>query len=203
MLEACPVCRTTLLSQVQRCPDCGTDLSPFIERQQLCSQLVSMARQLISQGETQRAERILPQLSQLDAIPPAIVRELHARLALRKGDSASAEQLARQIGGAVETELLEQCEQLNAARRQARELYNSALWQARQGAYPAAAEELASAVLLDPTDPRIWQLKLKLELKARLYSRCYASLAALDRLHARPLEFARLEALLPATAQAA
>lgn len=197
MLEACPVCRTTLRGGVQHCPDCGADLQPFIDRARQLEELVKLTRRLLSGGETQRAAQLIPQLSHLGTVPPEILRELNARLALAGGDTGAARSLAQQLDGEDRDELLRQCELHDSTRRQARELYNSALWLARQGAFPAAAEELVRAVQLDPAEPHLWQLKLKVELKARLYSRCYSSLAALDRLNARPLELARLEALLP------
>ena len=55
-----------------------------------------------------------------------------------------------------------------------------ALSSARRGMAPVAAEQLARAIQLEPADPRLWQLKLKADLKARLFGRCYTDLAALD-----------------------
>lgn len=203
MLDACPICRTTLREPVQRCPDCGADLQPFIDRTQRVSELIKLARNLLQHGQTREVEQLLPQLSHLDTVSPAVLRELNARLALSRRDSATARSLAEQLeSGAERDELLRQCGQLDASRQQARELYNSALWLARQGSFAAACEELQRAAGLDPHEARIWLLKLKVELKAGLYARCYQSLAALDRLHARPAEFARLDSILPAAAAA-
>src|SRR5207237_9630868 len=102
-----------------------------------------------------------------------LAQQLQADSAAEAGSTA---ELARQVAEA------------QAARRQACELYNSALSAAREGRYRAAAEQLARAAQHDPAEPRLWQLKLKADLKARLLARCYADLAALDRLNARPPE---------------
>jgi Tfp pilus assembly protein PilF len=201
-LEACPLCRTTLRSSSEQCPDCGGDLRPFIATQQRIGELTQLARQHIAQGLLDSAQRLLPRLSQLGTIPPEVLRELNARLALAAGNSGEARSLAQQLDGEDRAELLRQCDLLDAARLRARELYNSALWLARSGSFAAAALELEQAAAADPASPEVWQLKLKCELKARFYGRCYTSLAALDRLQARPAEFARLEALLPASAAA-
>lgn len=202
MLDACPVCRSTLREQTVRCPDCGTELQPFLDRQHQQAELLKLVRRYLSAGELPKAEHILGQLSHINDLPPELLRELNCRLALVKGDVATARSLATQLPEVLGAELLRSCDAHDAAVRQAHELYNSALWRARQGSYSTAVEELALAVQLAPQDPRIWLLKLKVELKARQFKRCYASLAALDRLHARPNELARLEALLPATAVA-
>jgi Tfp pilus assembly protein PilF len=199
-LEACPLCRTTLRTPAEQCPDCGGDLRPFLATQQRIAELTQLARRLLAGGNTAEAQRLIPRLSQLGTVPPEVLRELNARLALANGDTRAARSLAQQLDGEDRAELQRQCDLLDSAQLQARELYNSALWLARQGSFTAAAEELQRAAGADPGQPAIWQLKLKTELKARLYSRCYASLAALDRLRARPVEFARLEALLPAGA---
>jgi hypothetical protein len=205
LLDACPLCRSTLRGGEQQCPSCGADLKPYLGAQARVQELVRLARQLLSQGETDRAASLIPRLSQLASLPPATLLELRGQLALLQGDTAAAVALAGQLGTehSAGERLREQSRQLDEQRLRARELYNSALAEARSGRYPAAAAQLATAAELTPADPRIWQLKLKADLKARLFSRCYADLAALDRLGARPLEFARLETLLPAASSAA
>ena len=47
------------------------------------------------------------------------------------------------------------------------------------------------------SDPALWELKLKLDLKCAYYLRVYADLRALDRLNARPRAWLNLESLLP------
>jgi len=201
LLDACPLCRTTLRGGEQQCPSCGADLAPYLAAAQRTQELVGLARQLLSRGEKARAAALIPRLSQLSNLPPATILELRAGLALAGGDVAQARQLAGQLGSehSAAQRVEQQAAALDEARLQARELYNNALTLARRGSAPAAAEQLLRAVQLDPGEPRLWLLKLKVDLKAHLLGRCYSDLAALDRLGARPPEFARLEALLPAT----
>ena len=102
---------------------------------------------------------------------------------------------AMTIVAAIQAELELRREQLFKAR----ELYNHALSAARSGAYLQAARYLEQAVRLDPEDPNIWSLKLKVDLKCHYYQRCYEDLYRLDKLAARPPEFFDLEQHLPAT----
>ena len=201
LLDACPLCRTTLRGGEQECPSCGADLRPYLDAAQRSNQLVGLARQWISAGSADQAAALVPRLSQLTGIAPATVLELQAQVALAAGDTAQVLALAGRLGSehATAQRLVSQAQAQAQAKLQARELYNNALVAARAGSAPQAAEQLARAVQLDPGEARLWQLKLKADLKARWFGRCYSDLAALDRLGARPPEFARLEALLPAT----
>jgi hypothetical protein len=205
LLDACPLCRTTLHGGEEQCPSCGSDLLPYLAAAQRAQDLIGLVRDLLSRGETERAAALLPRLNQLSGLDPALLTELQAQLALARGDSAEALRLADQLAkarGALAARIRDGAAEQQQARLRAYELYNNALGAARRGAALAAAEQLARAVQLEPREPRLWLLKLKADLKARLFSRCYADLAALDRLAARPPEFARLEALLPVTAHA-
>jgi hypothetical protein len=202
LLEACPLCRSTLRGGEQQCPSCGGDLTPYLAAAARSRELVALAQHWIHTGETARASSLLPRLSQLSSLAPSQIVELRAELALASGDLALAGSLATQSALAPES-----AQRLQAAvgaaqerRQTAHELYNAALAAARRGSPAEGAELLSRAVQLEPQEARLWLLKLKVDLKPRLLSRCYADLQALDGLAARPPEFARLEALLPATA---
>jgi hypothetical protein len=196
-LDACPLCRTVLRGGEAQCPHCGADLAPYRDAAQRAAGLTATVRELLARGAAGQAAQLLPLLSRTAAVPKETLLELHARLALAQGNPAGAVELARQLGGAAGAEVEQASAAFAAAGRQARELYNSALAMARSGRYGLAAEQLQRAAGLDPDLAELWRMKLKVDLKARLLARCYTDLAALDRLGARPLEFARLEALLP------
>lgn len=199
LLDACPVCRSTLRDSGTRCPECGSDLKPFSDALQLQVELAELARQLITSGRLVEAGQLLPRLAQIESTQPELLLELHSKLALAEGNSAGAQGFIHKLSqGPLRANLQAECDKLLATTKAAQELYNAALWHVRSGAFASAANELQRAVETCPGDATLWQLKLKAELKAGLYGRCYASLTALDRLHARPAEFARLEALLPA-----
>jgi tetratricopeptide (TPR) repeat protein len=196
-LDACPLCRTTLRGGEERCPGCGADLLPYLENAGRAQQLLALAREQLSRGDTASAVALLPQISRIAAVDAGELTELEARIALAQQDFATVRTLAEKLGGSPGQSLLAELEARRGQQRQARELYNQALTEARQGSYAAAAQRLQHAVGLAPAEPALWQLKLKCDLKARLLYRSYDDLQALDRLRARPLAFARLEALLP------
>ena len=139
-------------------------------------------------------------LPQITGAAAADIAELWARIALLEGDYLAARQALAACDPAIATELAGELNTVQAFHAQARELYNQGLAAARRGAYPAAAAHLARAVTLDPGDPMLWYLKLKVDLKCGHFQRCYAGLAELDRLNARPPEFHGLEQLLPPVA---
>jgi hypothetical protein len=196
-LDACPLCRTVLSVASSQCPGCGADLSPYRDLSVLAASYLSLASELLSRGELPAARQIIERLPQLVEVNSGELIALTARLLLLEGNTQGVETLLAKCSPAVAAEVRTELEERNRDRRRAQELYNHALTAAREGAYMPAAQHLARAVCYETSDPSIWALKLKVELKAALYDRCYRSLAELDRLGARPPEFHRLEELLP------
>jgi len=201
-LDACPLCRTLLTEGAKTCPGCGADLSPYYNLEELRTRYLSFARELLSRGELEQARGIFEGITQLISTDDPAWHELATRLALADGDFAVAEELADKCAGQVAKQLHEEINVQRANRIAARELYNYGLTAARSGAFACAAEQLARAVVLEPDDAAIWQLKLKVDLKQQDFTRCYEDLHALDRLTARPVEYHRLEELLPPLVQA-
>jgi hypothetical protein len=196
-LDACPLCRSTLAPGAQSCSSCGADLTAYYDLARLTSQYLSLAREMLSRGEVDGAREIISRLPSLSGVDSSEMAELTALLALVEGRYAEAAQLAGQCEPARAEQLLSEAEVGLERQRRARESYNYGLTAARDGAYSAAADYLRRAAEEDPHEAAIWQLKLKVDLKARRYFECYRDLAALDRLNARPHEFLHLEALLP------
>lgn len=202
-LDACPLCRTVLPlaaepgESVTTCPGCGADLTPYADLEALAVAYRKLAQEMLSRGQTDGARRIVNQLPRLTELEDGELTTLTARLALADGDYQRALALAQNCDPGVASELHAAVNHRRQDQLTARELYNYALSSARQGAMSQAARQLSRAVTRDPTDPNIWLLKLKLDLKCGFFQRCYADLAALDRLAARPPEYATLEELLP------
>ncbi|MCC7479226.1 hypothetical protein IT575_12310 [bacterium] len=201
--DACPVCRGTLedsmlLGAAPRCPHCDTDLSPYLNLLSRAGELLELAARMLERGDDDLAEEVVARLPQLLPDPGPQYWELAARLAIsrRQWDSARA------LAGRLSPELRGEIERLTALvernRRSARELFNYALTCARRGEYRVASDSLAAAADYDPDNADIWRLKLKVDLKAGRWQQCYSDLAGLDRLAARPQEFAGIEKLLPA-----
>lgn len=200
-LDACPLCRSVLPAAVAQCPTCGADLRPYLDIAALADRYLKLARELLSRGETERVHRIIAQLPQLSGAKAGELTEIRARLALGEGDFAAVERTLDNLAPAVADTLRAELAQRRRDLAKARELYNHGLAAARAGDHALAARYLADAAGLDPADPNIWVLKLKVDLKCHYFARCYADLEVLDELAARPPEFYNLEALLPAIAQ--
>jgi len=196
-LDACPLCRTVLSKDSVQCPGCGADLSPYRDLAMLSANYLNLASELLSRGELPAARQIVERLPQLGEIDSAELNALTARLLMLEGNTPGAEALLADLSPVVAAEVRAELEARHRDRRRAQELYNHALTAAREGAYMPAAQHLARAVCYETNDPGIWTLKLKVELKAALYDRCYRTLTELDRLGARPPEFHRLEEMLP------
>ena len=196
-LDACPLCRTVLSEDPAQCPGCGADLSPYRDLSVLAASYLQLAGELLSRGELPAARQIIERLPQLGEVDSGELNALTAHLLLLEGNTQGAEALLAKCSPAAAAEVRTELEERTRDRRRAQELYNHALTAAREGAYMPATQHLARAVCYETNDPNIWALKLKVELKAALFDRCYRTLAELDRLGARPPEFHRLEELLP------
>ncbi|MCH7471561.1 hypothetical protein IIA79_01215 [bacterium] len=208
-LDACPLCRTQLGAEEaaggadeggapSECPECGADLAPYLELDGLGDRYLKLARELISRGQMEQAREIVEHLPQIvDAAARPEYYEVAALIAIYDKDFHHAASLAGNCEDAAAIELREQIELHQRSVFYARELYNHALSSARKGELSVAAKQLARAVDLDASDPALWELKLKLDLKCGYYQHCYADLAALDSLVARPPEYAKLEEALP------
>jgi hypothetical protein len=197
VLDACPLCRTTLSEGAKSCPGCGADLSPWTDIAAVSQSYIGNARELITEGEFEQAGRIISRLSQLSEVEPHVLAGLQCRLALGCQDAQGARAL---LGGlsSSDRELLEpQLRELEQREAHARELYNQALTSARRGEYARGARQMELCVKQFSSDPALWMLKLKLDLKSGHYMRVYTDLRSLDRLDARPLAWNDLEALLP------
>jgi hypothetical protein len=166
--------------------------------EQRASEYLELARELIARGELEQAEAICDGLPLWAEDRQSSVDALRARLALAKDQLELAEQSISALpAGAESSQLTALLRTRQAARLAGRELYNSALATARTGNTPLAALQLASAAAHQPHESTIWLLKLKADLTTRNFPECYADLAALDRLGARPREYTHLEQLLP------
>lgn len=199
-LDSCPLCRTVLPGGSAQCPGCGADLRPYLDVAALADRYLKLARELLSRGDTERVRQIVACLPLITSEAQGELAEIAARLAILEGNFAAAEQALAGCEPLTATAIRHEL----AARRQetfrARELYNHALAAARDGSFILAARQLEAAVQLDADDPKLWALKLKVDLKCRDYRKCYRDLNRLDKLAARPPEFFDLEELLPATA---
>jgi hypothetical protein len=196
-LTACPLCRSALPPGAETCPDCGGELAPYRALQTRAAAYVDLARELISRGELAQAQLVADELPLLAEEYADEVAALQARLAIERGElEQAAAGLARLAPGAA-AGLRHLLAQRQAAQLRGRELYNSALVQARGGNHALAARLLAQAVEALPGAAELWELKLKADLKSRNFASCYTDLAALDRLGARPREYTHLEQLLP------
>jgi hypothetical protein len=200
-LDACPLCRSLLTEETATCPACGGNLLPYRDIDALTVSYVKLARELLSRGDTASARHVIEQLPQLSSVAEEELAELSAEAAIQEGDFHSAEATLAKASPVVAEELKQELDRQRNRSQLARELYNHSLSAARKGAFYQAAHMLAQAVLHDPAEPTIWALKLKVDLKCGYWQRCYAALAKLDHLAARPPEFHRLEEVLPPTAE--
>lgn len=201
--DSCPVCRGTiadsvLLSPAPRCPHCDTDLKPYLDLALRAGELLALAADMLSRGDDDLAEEVVARLPQLIPDPGPQYWELAARLAISKRQWDSARALSTKLPAALAGEIHRLTEIVERNRRSARELFNYALTCARRGEYQVASDSLAAAAAYDQDNADVWRLKLKVDLKAQRYQQCYSDLAGLDRLSARPAEFAGIEKLLPA-----
>ncbi len=201
--DACPVCRGTLddsllASPSPRCPHCDTDLTPYVSLAGRAAELLTLAAEMLSRGDDDLAEEVVARLPQLIPEPGPQYWELAARLAVSKRQWDSARALSAKLPPELAAEISRLTGLVERNRRSAKELFNYALTCARRGEYRVASDSLAAAVDYDPDNADIWRLKLKVDLKAQRYQQCYSDLAGLDRLGARPAEFAGIEKLLPA-----
>lgn len=196
-LDACPLCRAALQGSENRCPDCGADLTLFADINNLAERYLEFCRELIARGDVRTARSVIDRLPQISNAAQEDIAGLQVRLALQEGDYLAARRWLAQCSAGSAAGFKAEIDRNERGQFRARELYNQSLAAARRGAGPHAAEQLAHAVTLDPDDPRIWTLKLKVDLKYGYFQRCYADLTELDRLVARPPEFHYLEQLLP------
>lgn len=201
--DACPVCRGTLedslLAQASpRCPHCDTDLKPYLELAARSGELLAQAAEMLARGDADLAAEVVARLPLLVADPGPLYWELAARLAISRRDWESAAALAAKVPGPLAGEIASQLERARQGQRSARELFNYALSCARRGEYLVASDSLEQALHYAPDDPALWRLKLKVDLKAGRQAQALADLAGLDRLGARPAEFAGVEKLLAA-----
>ena len=179
------------------CPNCSGDLTVFTDLKQRALALAALAREMLSLGDAPGARNAIEYLAKLSAPSEVELAPLRARLALLEGELDQAEAFCLHCAPAERELLQAQADLLRDSRRRARELYNYALTCARRHALRDAAGYLEAAVRLDPGDPALWELKLKLDLKLRRFNDCYGDLARLDQLAARPPAFHLLEQLLP------
>jgi len=201
-LQSCPICRSALseswsLAGSSLCPQCNSDLQPYIDLQSRSSALLVLAQELLARGDTSLAREVAEKLSLLSSDPGPGLAELRIRLAIAEHDFAQARSLLAQADTALQKHFEPLLSLSAAAEREARELYNTALASARRGAFRQAGQLLSAAARNDPGNAALWQLKLKVDLKQGDWQACYSDLAALDRLSARPARFAGLESLLP------
>ena len=197
VLDACPLCRSTLTEGSTNCPGCGADLTPYRDVAQLTQRYIQLAREQISRGELVEAESIISRLSQLGSVSEAALASLQIRLALACQDPDSARSLLPRIGEQELAVISEQLRELEGREDVARELYNQALTAARRGEYARGARQMELCVQQFSSDPALWELKLKLDLKCGYFLRVYRDLRALDQLNARPAAWLNLEAMLP------
>ena len=202
-LAACPLCRSVLTPGARECPECGGELAPYYDLHGRAEDYLELARELISRGELSKAAVITDGLPLLSEEYRHDAAALNARLSLERGElKQAAAQIAALPPGREAGELTALLRQREALELRGRELYNSALAQARGGNPALAARLLEQAVETLPSDATIWLLKLKADLKTRRFAQCYTDLAALDRLGARPREYTHLEQLLPPVTRA-
>ncbi|MCB1216598.1 hypothetical protein KDL44_04360 [bacterium] len=197
VLDACPLCRTTLTQGASACPGCGADLAPWSSIASASASYIITAREHLAQGRLEQAEAIISRLGQLSEVDPQLLASLRCRLALACQDSGMARELLPQLSVSEQLQLAEQLSELEQREALARELYNQALTAARRGEYVRAARQMEICTRHLSSDPALWELKLKLDLKCAYYLRVYADLRALDRLNARPRAWLNLESLLP------
>ncbi|MCB1185828.1 hypothetical protein KDL29_01565 [bacterium] len=197
VLDACPLCRTTLKEGAGSCPGCGADLAPWSNIAAITASYIGNARELITEGELEKAEAIISRLSQLSDVDPHELASLQCKLALACQDIGRARELLSRVSPAEQPVLTEQLAELGQREMLARELYNQALTSARRGEYVRGARQMEICVRHFSADPALWELKLKLDLKCAYYMRVYADLRALDRLNARPAAWLNLESMLP------
>jgi hypothetical protein len=204
-LSACPLCRAVLTAedsapQGLACPQCGADLTAFVDLEGRAAQYVRTCRELLSRGQLEAARMILQQLPAITEVDAQELAELSCRLALVEGDFQTAAALLGQCSALIAGQLSGELALRNSLYSSAQELYNYALSAALRGEFRLAAEQLTHAAQYAPHEAAIWRLKLKADLKCGYYSRCYDDLRALDGLDARPQEFAGIERQLPALA---
>lgn len=203
-LSACPICRSNLERfpdadriALTSCPDCSTDLTQFLELKANGELYRNLAIEHLARHDYSTANTIVESLSRLVSEDELPLSDIRFRLALANGDLDGARD---QLQGVAEPErkVLEQ--QLATAReshRLAIEQYNYSLTCARDESFQLAQSHIRQAAELAPREARIWVLKLKIDLKVGSYAACYEDLAQLDLLDSRPLEYNRLESLLP------
>lgn len=205
-LSECPLCRADLdrlggpkagEGGAASCPNCGGDLTVFVDLRSRANSLADLAGDLLSRGDVVRGREAIDNLAKLASPVELDLAPLRARLALAEGELDQARSYAAGCDSDECEMLLTQVDLKRDSRQRARELYNYALVCARRGASRDAAVLLEAAVKFDPDDPTIWALKLKADLKQHRFNECYRDLAALDRLAARPPAFYQLEQLLP------
>jgi tetratricopeptide (TPR) repeat protein len=200
--DSCPVCRGVLSDEqlrgpAPRCPHCDTDLAPYLNLAARSDELLRLALEQVVRGDEGLAREVAARLPALVPDAGPLLHELRARLALSQRDYSAALAHAGKVGPLLQAEVEELAKAASRGQRTARELFNYALTCARRGEYAIAAESLARAVEHDPDSGDVWRLKLKADLKAGRWPQAYADLNNLDRLGARPAEFAGIEKLLP------
>ena len=205
-LLTCPLCRTDLERLAEAggneagftaCPSCSADLAPYRELKNRALKYFTLAQDFISRGELDQAQSLVDSLPQVIGEGELPLHRLLAKFALAKGDLGQAAEYAKQCEPHEQSQLQEAIVLQSKNQSSAREQYNYALTAARAGQYQLATKWLSSAAALDPQNPDIWQLKLKVDLAARDYQATYLDLSELDRLASRPPEFYALEQLLP------
>ncbi len=172
-------------------------MAPWSDIAAISESYIGNARELITEGELEKAEAIISRLTQLSEVDPQVLAGLQLRLALACQDLGTARGLLDALSPADRSFLMEQVVELEQREALARELYNQALTAARRGEYVRGARHMEICVRHFSADPALWELKLKLDLKCAYYLRVYADLRALDHLNARPAAWLQLENMLP------
>jgi tetratricopeptide (TPR) repeat protein len=202
-LDACPICRTNLTGDPPECPSCGSDLNVYRDIASRAVMLIGSAREWLARGRSDLAHEVVRRLPQLASDLGADYHGLAARVAIAEGREQEAaahlQHLPQQERDAIRP-AMEMTAELTTT---AREEYNFALTAAKQQRYEVAARHVARATVLEPSDERLWQLKLKLDVKLGAWQAVYKDLAEVDRLGSRPEWANGLERILPPLAPAA
>ena len=106
VLDACPLCRTTLTQGASACPGCGADLAPWSSIASASASYIITAREHLAQGRLEQAEAIISRLGQLSEVDPQLLASLRCRLALACQDSGMARELLPALDPAATTRLL-------------------------------------------------------------------------------------------------
>jgi hypothetical protein len=202
-LDACPICRATLTGEPASCPSCGSDLNVYRDIASRAQMLIGSAREWLARGRSDLAHEVVRRLPQLAADLGPEYHSLAARVAIAEGREQEAESHLKHLTADERATLAPALGLITELTTTAREEYNFALTAAQQQRYEVAARHIARATVLEPSDAKLWQLKLKVDVKLGQWQAVYRDLAEVDRLGVRPDWALGLERILPPLAPAA